>query len=389
MQVVPVGKDKRLLRQFIGLPFDLYRDDPAWVPPLRAERCAYYDRGQNPFFEHAEAELFLAMHDGRAVGRISAQADREHLRLHRDDAGFFGSFESVDDPAVARALFAAAETWLEARGLKTMRGPYTLNINDEAGLLVDGYEHPPMFLTAHHLPYYRALVEDAGFTKVKELYCWRHAKGFKVPELARRIAERTRRDPALKVRTIDMRHYDRDLRTGLAIFNEAWRENWGFVPLTESEIRKAAKEVRLILDPRIILLVEYDGKPVGMLLAIPNINLVFKRIGNGRLFPFGWAKLLWGTKVRPPKSLRLTLLGLVPEFRGLRAGGLSVRLYCEILDRGYAAGYEWGELSWTLDDNEAINNGSRMMQAERYKTYHIYERPLPWPDTRPAAGGRP
>lgn len=375
-RTVEIGQDKKRLMQFIRMPYAIYERDPAYVAQLEIERKMVYDRAKNPFFKHAEMELFLCLRGEEVVGRISAQIDHEHLRIHKDGAGFFGSFECIDDAGAAQALFAAACAWLAQRGMKLARGPYTTNINDEAGLLVDGFDTMPMFMMAHHRPYYQALVEGAGLTKVKQLYAWKYGTDIQIPELAQRMAARARRNPKLRVRPIDMKKFDVELRTGLEIFNDAWKDNWGFVPLTEAEMRKAAQDIKLIMDPRIILVAEYEGTPVGMALSIPNINRVIQPM-HGKLLPFGWARLLWGTKVQRPDECRLTLLGLRPEFRGLRAGGgLSVLLYVEVYERGAAAGYKHAELSWTLEDNVGINNGIEMMGGRIYKRYNMYERAL-------------
>lgn len=375
IQVTAVGSDKERMAAFIRFPHELYRHDPAWVAPLDLERKLAFDRQKNPFFAHAQAEFFVAFRGGKAVGRISAQIDQEHLRLHQDAAGFFGNFDCIDDVSVARELFNTAAAWLRERGMKTVRGPYSMNINEEAGLLVDGFQHMPMFIMAHHLPHYRALVEQNGFSKAKELYAWHYDARFEVPPLARRIADRARSHSDITVRTINMAKFDEELRAGLQIFNEAWKDNWGFVPLTEAEMRKAAEDIKLVMDPRIILVAEHKGQAIGMALTIPNINRVLQPL-KGKLFPFGWARLLWGTKVKRPKDCRLTLLGVKPEFRGLRTGGLSVLLMVEVYERAKAAGYTSAELSWTLDDNHAINHGIKMMGGQLYKTYYVYERAL-------------
>ncbi len=376
LRIVRVGQDKSLLKQFIRFPYAIYKDDPQWVAPLEAERAMVFDRKKNPFFAHAEAELFLCYRGEKIVGRVSAQIDQEHLRLHNDSAGFFGNFETIDDTAVAQTLLQAASDWCKERGCKVLRGPFSMNINDEAGLLVEGFDTMPMFIMAHHRPYYQHLVEAAGMKKVKQLYAWNYGSEIAIPDIAQRMAARARRNPKLKVRPIDMKNFDKELRTGLEIFNEAWRDNWGFVPLTEAEMRKAASDIKLIMDPRIILVAEHDGVAVGMALCIPNMNRILQPL-KGKLFPFGWARLLWGAKVQRPKDCRLTLLGLRPEFRGLRAGGgLSVLLYVEVYERCVAAGYNHAELSWTLDDNHAINNGIEMMGGKIYKRYNVYERSI-------------
>ena len=381
MEVVPVGQDKKLFDEFMALPYRLYANDAAWVAPLKTEYRFMFDRKKNPFFQHAEAELFLcflkdAWGRGKVVGRISAQIDHGHLKIHKDGAGFFGCFEAIDDMGVARALFTAAEQWLVARDMKTMRGPYTLNINGEAGLQIDGFQHVPMFLTAYNLPYYRHLVEGSGFAKIKELYSWRYSREFIVPPRAKKISQHALQNKAVKVRTIDMKHFEYELGIGLKIFNDAWKNNWGFMPLIDAEIQKIGRDMKMIMDPRIVVVVEYRGKVAGMAITVPNINEALKPL-KGKLFPFGWLKLLWNTKVRRPRKCRLMLLGILPELQRLRIGGeLGVLLSVEVYRRAKAAGYQEAELSWTLDDNHAINHVIRMMGSHLYKTHYIYECPI-------------
>ncbi|MCC6808752.1 MAG: GNAT family N-acetyltransferase [Deltaproteobacteria bacterium] len=373
--------DKKRLKQFIAFPRTIYPKDSAWVSPLDLERQMAFDRKKNPFFQHADAAFFLcvrkdAQGNETIVGRISAQIDHEHTRIHNDGAGFYGNFDAIDDARVAKILFDTAEAWLKAKGMKIMRGPYTMNINEECGVQVDAYDEIPMFLTAYNIPYYKTLVEGAGFHKVKELYSWRYRKEYVVPESAKRIGDRARSNPKIKVRPIDMKNFEVELRTGLGIFNAAWKDNWGFVPLTEPEMKKAAEDLKLIIDPRIILIAEYEGKPAGMALTVPNINEVIRPL-RGKMFPFGWVSLLWNTKVKRPKRCRLTLLGVHPDFRGIRAGGgLAIALCQEVFERCVAAGYEEAELSWTLDDNVGINNVIKAMGGQLYKTHYVYDRAI-------------
>jgi hypothetical protein len=377
LRIVEVKDDKKLLKQFIAFPRTIYPKDSAWVCPLDLEREMAFDRKKNPFFQHADAALFLCFKNDQVVGRISAQIDHEHTRIHNDGAGFYGNFDAPDDPKIAALLFDTAEAWLKQKGMKTMRGPYTMNINEECGVQIDSFDTIPMFLTAYNAPYYRGLVEGAGFTKVKELYSWRYRNDFKVPELAAKIGDRAKNNPKMKVRTIDMKHFETELRVGLGIFNAAWKDNWGFVPLTEAEMKKAAEDLKLVIDPRIILIAEYEGKPAGFALVVPNINEAIKPL-RGKMFPFGIFRLLWNTKVSRPRKARVTLLGVHPDFRGIRAGGgLAILLCQEVFKRCVASGYDEAELSWTLDDNVGINNVIKAMGGELYKTHYVYERAIP------------
>ena len=374
MKIVPV-ETRRQLKAFIRLPWSIYRNDPAWVPPLLAERNDILNRKKNPFFEHAQAQYFLAEREGEVIGRISAHIDRLHNQTHQEQTGFFGFFESIDDPEVAKALFDAAAGWLKERGMKAIRGPFSFSINEETGLLVKGFAHPPFILMAHNPPYYPALLERWGFTKLKDLYCWRYDSKGPVPEGPLQVAEEVRKYPGLTIREVGRATIDKDVRILLDVFNSAWSHNWGFVPLTENEIRKAIKDFKLILEPKLALIAEVNGIPAAISLALPNLNEAIRDL-NGRLFPFGLVKLLYRLKRKKIRSARLMLLGIKKEFRGSILGGLSVLLYVEKHRRSSELGHWGGELSWTLEDNEKINAGIEFMGGEHYKTYRIYEAPL-------------
>ena len=374
LQIRPVANRRELI-EFIKLPWQIYRNDPAWVPPLVKERLDFLNPRKNPFFEHADVQLFLAYRNGTPVGRISAQWDRLHLDRHRDGAGFFGLFESVEEPEVAQALLQTAGAWVRERGGSRLRGPFSLSINEECGLLVDGFEHPPFILMGHNPPYYRSLIEQQGFAKAKDLFCWRYDPRNPILEGPLQIAEAVRQHPGLVIREVDPKHLERDVRIILEVFNSAWEKNWGFVPLTEAEIKKAAKDFKLILDPRIALIAEVEGKPAAICLAVPSLHEAIRDL-NGKLFPIGLVKLLYRLKRHKIRSARLVLLGVKKEYRGSILGGLSVLLYCEVGRRGREAGYRASESSWTLEDNEKINAGIEFMGAERYKTYRIYEKKI-------------
>jgi len=363
------------LRDFIQVPHAIFRDDPAWIPPLEMEMRDRLTPGKNPFFDHGEAALFTAWHSGRAVGRCSAQIYREHLRIHADDAGFFGFFDTVDDPEVAQALLGAAEGWLRDRGMKQMRGPMSLHINEETGLLIEGYDTPPVFMMNHCRPYQPGLVEACGLTKEKDLIAWRYQVG-DVPKRGLRAWEAMQDMPEIRLRSVDRSHVERDLRIVMDIYNDAWSENWGFVPTTPEEVKKTVQDLKLILDPDIAFIAEIEERPVGMCICIPNLNEAIHDLG-GKLFPFGIAKLLWRLKVGRPRSARLMLLGIRKELRGVkRYGGLSMAMYVELAKRGKAKGYEWCELSWTLEDNHPVNLGIRAMGGKPYKKYRVYAKEL-------------
>ena len=376
IEVRPV-RGRRDMAAFINLPWRLYAHDPAWVPPLKPEVKAHLDRARNPFFEHAEAELFLAWRSGRVVGRISAQIDRSHNERFNEKTGFFGFFEAEDDVTVATALFDKAGAWLKARGMNLMRGPFNFSINHTAGLLIDGFETPPYLEMTHNPRYYVPLVEGYGFAEAMDLYAWKYDATRPPPEICLQISKAVAEHPGLKVREVNMANFESDLRIILDVFNEAWSKNWGFVPLTDSEIRKAAKELKLIIDPRLALIAEVDGEPAAIAMTFPNLNEILGRTrGYGTVRTY--ARLLWELKVKKNfKTARLMLLGVRPKFRGsMLGGGLSVHLYVETHKRGSSMGITEAELSWTLASNEKINNGIRLMGGEVYKTYRVYDKAL-------------
>jgi len=373
VSVRPV-KASRDFKTFVKLPWPFYQGDPAWVPPLIQERLDLINPKKNPFFKHAEAEFFIAYRDNKPVGRISAQIDRLHNQTHGEKTGFFGMFESENSLETAKALFQTAENWLQGRGMDRIRGPFNLSINGDSGFLVDGYEHPPFILTGHNPPHYVTLVEGCGYQKLKDWFCWAYDPLKPVPEAPLEVAEAVRKYPGLTIREVDPKHLERDMGIILDVFNSAWSKNWGFVPLTESEIKKATQEFKLILEPKMVLIAEVKGEPAAICLALSNIHEAIQDL-NGRLLPFGFLKLLYRLKRKKIRSVRLIMLG-VKKFRGDVLGGLSVLLYCDIHRRGRKLGYTKGELSMTLEDNVKVNMGIEFMGGKKYKTYRIYEKKL-------------
>jgi len=368
LEVAPVegGRD---LRAFIGFPYRLFRGDPLWVPPLRRDIRTRITPGKSPFFEHATAAHFLARRTGRVVGRISAVENRLHNELHDDHVGFFGFFDVENDPEVAAGLFDAAGSWLRARGLEAMRGPTSLSTNDEAGLLVDGFETPPVVMMPHNPPYYASLVEGAGFAKAKDLFAY-EGRGTSLPERLVRATRITAERYGVSVRPLDLKRFTAEVELVKALYNQAWERNWGFVPMTDKEIEHLAREFRPVVVPDLVLFAERAGQPIGFALALPDLNVALKANPSGRLFP-GIVKMLWAA--RKIHRIRVLLLGAVPEWRGR---GIDALLYAEIWRRGNAKGYDWGEAGWILEDNAAMRNGLVRMGFRVYKTYRLYERPL-------------
>jgi hypothetical protein len=362
------------LDAFLDLVDEVYRGDAAYVRPLDMELRDRLSK-KNPFFLHGEGTVFTAHRGGRCVGRATAQIDREHLARYRDDTGFFGFFDTVDDAEVARALLDAASAWLRARGMKRIRGPLSLNVNEELGCLVEGFDTPPMVMMPHHRPYQGGLIEAAGLSKAKDFYAWHYEVG-DVPKRARKAADEIEKFPEVRTRQLDPKHVERDVRLVMDVFNDAWSENWGFVPLTEPELAKMAADMKLLLMPELSYITEIDGRASAVALALPNIN---EMIGDlrGKLLPLGLPKLIWRLKVKGPRSARLMILGIRKEYRHVRKyAGLSAYLYALMNDSAARVGVRTGELSWTLEDNGPVNAGIRMMGAKIYKRYRLYEKEL-------------
>jgi len=331
---------------------------------------------KEPFHAHAEVALFTAWKDGRLVGRTSATVDQAWLETHRDQTGHFGFFDTIDDPEVAQALVAQAEAWLRGKGMKRMNGPMSLSANHDIGVLVDGFEHPPVVDMGHSRRYQGALAEACGLVKEKDLYAWRYDTKDGFNARTQKAWDHVQEMPEVRLRSVDLKHLRRELDLVMEIYNETWSGKWGYVPITGAELDKMAADLSLVLDRDMAFIAEVDGKAGGMCIAVPNLNEVIADLG-GKLFPFGWAKLLYRIKVKHPSSARLMLLGVREAVRKKkRYGYLSAAMYVEVAKRGKAKGYEWAELSWTREDDAPINVGIRSMGARIYKTYRVYEKPL-------------
>lgn len=363
------------LRPFLEAGRAVFEGDPAYITPLRVEIEERLDPRKNPFFEHGEAVVFTAHREGRVVGRCSASIDRAHLARYADATGFFGFFDTLEDEEIAHELLEAAERWLAERGMRRIRGPMSLCINEEAGLLVEGFEHPPVFMMPHSRPYQAGLLEREGFAPVKDLIAWRYDVQ-KVPKRALDAWDQMRTLPELSIRSFRKKTLAHDIHDMMDVFNDAWSDNWGFVPATDAELAKVAQDLKLVLDESLAFFAELDGRPVGICVALPNLNEATRDLG-GELFPFGFAKLLWRAKVRGLSSARLITLGIRKELRGVkRYGGLSAAMYVELAKRGASRGYRWAELGWTLDDNAAVNVAIRRMGGKPYKRYRVFEREI-------------
>jgi hypothetical protein len=363
------------LDDFLNLVDYLYRGDGAYVRPLDMELKDRLNPRKNPFFEHGEGTIFCAYRNGWCVGRVTAQIDREHLARYKDATGFFGFLDTVDDEEVTCELLRRAEQWLRSKGMKSIRGPLSLNVNEELGCLVDGFDAPPYMMMPHHRPYQAALVEKAGYAKVKDFYAWKYLVG-NLNTRTQRAHEEIKALPEVSYRNVSLKNLHQDVEIAVDIFNDAWSDNWGFVPLSRSELKKMADDFKLILLPEITCLVSIHGEPAAFALAVPNLNELVRDC-DGKLFPTGLAKLLWRLKVQGPRSARLILLGIRKKFRLVRKyAALSGFMYGEMNNGGRKLGIREGELGWTLEDNGRVNAGILTMGAKRYKTYRVFEKSI-------------
>jgi hypothetical protein len=367
--------DKKTLRHFLDVVGPIYKGNPHFVRPLDFDIADRLDHKKNPFFEHADGTAWVAYKDGRPVGRVTAQIDQEHLKRHKDSAAMFGFLDTVDDPEVVKALLVEAETWAKARGMARLRGPMSLSINEELGCLVEGFDDPPMAMMTYHNPYQGGLIEQSGYAKLKDLYSWKYDVG-KVPARAEKAHADVVAMPEVKTRNGDPKHLLRDVKIIMDVFDDAWSENWGFVPATENELVKMVKDLGMIVEPELVKIVSIDGEPAAVGFAIPNINEAIRDLG-GQLFPFGVLKMLYRLKVSGVKSGRVVILGIRKKYRHVRRyGALSAFLYVEMNRAGQKLGMTTSELGWTLEDNAAVNAGIRLMGGRVAKRYRVYEKKL-------------
>ncbi len=367
INIYPV-QTKNDLMKFIKFQWRIYKGDPHWIPPLIIDRKKILDRNKNPFFLHSEMELFLAEKNGELVGRIAAIKNDIHNKVHNDKVGFFGFFECVNEQQAANALFSKAGEWLRSKGLTHMRGPANPSSNDEYGLLVDGFDDSPRLLMTYNPSYYIQLCENYGLTKAKDLYAYKleYEKVTNVSKIER-VQDIARRRYNLKISPLDMKDFDNELKKVKYVYNKAWEPNWGFIPMTDEEINAMAKDLKMLVEPELVLFGEIDGKVIGFSLVMLDYNQIFKKL-NGHLFPFGFIKLF--TRKKKIDWVRIITLGIIPEYQ---KRGLDAVFYYEIVHRAKKLGITRGEASWVLEDNEMMNRGALMMEGELYKKYRIYE----------------
>jgi GNAT superfamily N-acetyltransferase len=376
-------RTRRELKRFVKVPFRLHRESEQWVPPLVFERMQFLNRKKNPWFEHGEAEYFLAERDGEPVGRITAHVDSRWDSYQGGNDAMFGFFETAEDPEVARALFAAATEWAAERGRERILGPMDFTTNDEIGILIEGFERQPMILEPWHPPYYQRLIEAEGFTKAMDVLMWELRmgelkEGEKFDPSIHEAAEKALHDEGITIRNMRRREMAAEVRRFMDVYNEAWGDNWGFVPITDAEVEFQAKNLKQVLDEEWTFMAEKDGEVVGAALTLPDVNQVLAKL-DGRLLPLGWAKFLLGR--RRIDRLRVFALGVKHDYRHT---GVAAGLYLEHIKMAAQPDkIHWGEMGWILETNKPMNRAMEGMGGKIVKKYRLYERTLAGTDPGP------
>ncbi len=364
---------RALLNAFIRLPETLYQHDPNWVSPLYFEQKERFSK-KNPFFQHARWRAWIVYRNGHPVGRISAQIDDLHLQKYQDQTGHFGCLEAVDDPKVFDTLFASAESWLKAEGMTRVTGPFNLSINEECGLQIDGFDTPPRIMMVHGHPYYGPAVEAAGFRKAVDLIAYHQNPDFAIPRVMQRLVGRVA--DRVHIRPLNRKRLKSELALLRDIFNDAWSENWGMVPITEAEFDEVGKAMTLLIDDNFVQIAEVDGEAAAMIVCLPNINEAIQDL-HGRLLPFGWLKLLWRLKVRYPKTARILLMGVRKKYhRTLFGPALSYMITDTLRYPVLARGIREMEMSWILEHNSGMRNIIESLGGQAYQTFRLYEKAL-------------
>jgi hypothetical protein len=377
VRVVPV-QDGPERKQFLEFPYRLYRNNPHWVPPLRMDRKAMFDPKKFPFYEHSEAQPFLALRGNQPVGTIAAILNNNHNKFHEEEAGFFGFFESVDDQEAADALLQTATDWVRDKGMDVIRGPMNFSTNEECGLLVDGFDSPPVVMMTYNPRYYVDLIEHAGFVKAQDLYAYWLATselvsqdGVVRSEKLARVVEKVRQRSGITVRKVNMKDFDHEVELIKRVYNSAWEKNWGFVPMTDAEFDHLAENLKMALDPNLVLIAEVDGEPVGFSLTLPDVNQALLGTG-GRLVP-AILRLLFYKLFKRFTICRVIAMGVVEQHR---MKGISALFYYDTATNAAPRGYAHAEMSWILESNLMMNRDIQFMGGKVYKTYRVYEKAL-------------
>lgn len=374
-------QSRRDRRAFVDLPFRLYRDDPAWVPPLKREALALITPGKNGWFSHAEAQLFLAERDGRVVGRISAHIDTLALTMPPEQGfgpgvGQWGLFDAEDAETAAR-LIGTAEGWLRDRGMRRVLGPISMSIWEEPGLLIEGHDHPPTVMMGHAKPAYRQWIEGAGYRPVKQLLTYELDITQQFPPIVKRIIQAGERNPRIRIREVDKSRFQEEAAIILDILNDAWSDNWGFVPLTEPEVKDVGVKLKPIVYPDLIRIAELDGRPVAFMITLPDLNEALAPL-RGSLLPFGWLTLLRWLRRPRVRTMRVPLMGVVKELQASRMASQLAFMMIEYIRAASVANYgaSRGEIGWILDDNQGMRSIAETIQSRVNKVYQIYGRDL-------------
>lgn len=372
VEVVEVESSGQL-RDFIRYPFKLYKDVPQYVFPLLTERNDFFDQKKNPFYRTARVKLFLAMRDGEVCGRIATCVNFSHNDYHHEKTGFFGFFDTPDDFDIASRLLKVAMITLKKEGMNKMRGPMNFSTNHEVGFVIEGYDTPPTVMMPWNFPYQVKLAEKFGLKKAMDLFAWTVTKDDGIPERIERVVNKMQERSKITLRSLDMKDFDNEVKRLNIVYNAAWAPNWGFVPMDEVEFNHMCYQLKQIVEPEMVLIAEYEGKPVAFSVALPDINQALIHL-KGRLFPFGLLKLLWHTKIRNKvTTVRMITMGVIPEFQ---RRAIDMVFFVSTFNRGVKLGYTTGELSWTLETNELMIRSAQEMGGKPSKKYRIMEMPL-------------
>jgi hypothetical protein len=367
--------NRKELDKFIKLPWKIYKNDENWVPPLIMDEKEKFNKDEYPFFEHSEADFFIAQKNGEVLGRIAAIKNNNHLETYDDELGFFGFFECVNNPEVAAALFRRAEEWLRKRDLKAIRGPENYTQNDEIGMLIDSFDSPPTIMMTYNPEYYLDLVTDYGFSKEKDVLAYAIYNAETIPDRLARNIRIVEKRYDFTIRQFDKNNFERDASKIVSVYNEAWSKNWGAVKLTDAELEHLKEQLKPILVPEMVFIAEADNKTVGVSLTIPDINMILKDL-NGRLLPTGIFKLLWQkfTNWKDVNFARVLILGVLEEYRHM---GIDLAFYYYTFKNGIKLGFNSGEMSWILEDNYPMRNAlERLPNCHPYKTYRLYQKDI-------------
>lgn len=361
------------LSAFIKFPYPFYKQDPLWVPPLISERKEFFNPAKNPFFAHARVRYFMAYDNGRPVGRVAGILNEAHNGFHGEKIYFFGFFECEENPDFAAALMEKVEEAAREEKMELLRGPANFSTNDEVGFLLEGFEYSPVVMMSYNPPYYNDFMEKLGFSKAKDLFAYITDEENRPPERMVRVAQKVKEKEEVRVRNLRMKNFADEVKIVKAIYNQAWEKNWGFVPMTDAEFENAARKMKPLVDPDLVFIAEVDGQPVGFSLTLPDINQVLIQL-KGRLFPFGFFKLWWHTKIKRKITTGRTItMGIIPEFR---KRGIDNVLTTDTYFTGIKKGYTAGEMSWVLEDNYMMNRIAEVWGAKLYKKYRIWEKKL-------------